>query len=423
MILNLDTPRVFVPLLQPSRYKGAWGGRGSGKSHFYAELLIETCLLRPTRAVCVREVQKSLAQSVKQLLEDKIKHYGLESRFRLLNDRIEAPNDGLIIFQGMQDHTATSIKSLEGFDIAWVEEAQSLSKKSLNLLRPTLRKPGSELWFSWNPDQDTDPVDLFLRGPNAPANAIVVRANWSDNPWLPQELRDEMELDRADADKFAHVWAGEYARAVEGAYYADALAQAAREGRIGALAADPMLSKRASWDLGVADSMSIWIAQWVGREIRFLDYIEGQGQPLSYYVEQMRQRGHGSAVCILPHDGAKRDTVSAVRFEDHLRAAGFEVRTVANQGKGAAIKRIEAARRLFPRMWFEDDATRDGRKALASYHERRDEARGVGLGPEHDWSSHAADAFGLMAVAYEEPSAGNVVVRRPRVGGGSWMSA
>ena len=422
MILNLDTPRVFVPILQPSRYKGAWGGRGSGKSHFYAELLIERCLMTPTRAVCVREVQKSLAQSVKQLLEDKIKHYGLESRFRLLNDRIETPNGGLIIFQGMQDHTATSIKSLEGFDIAWVEEAQSLSKKSLNLLRPTLRKPGSELWFSWNPDQDTDPVDLFLRGPNAPANAIVVRANWQDNPWLPQELRDEMELDRADADKFAHVWEGQYARAVEGAYYADNLAQATTEGRISFVAADPLMRKRASWDIGVNDSTTIWVAQWVGREIRFLDYIEGQGQPLAYYVNALRAAGHGDALCILPHDGAVRDKVTATRYEDHLRQAGMEVRTVANQGKGAALKRIEAARRLFPRMWFDDDKTRAGRKALAAYHERRDEKRNVGMGPEHDDASHAADAFGLMAVAYEEPDAAKAKPRAPRMGG-SWQAA
>lgn len=423
-ILNLDTPRVFVPLLQPSRYKGAWGGRGSGKSHFYAELLIETCLLRPTRAVCVREVQKSLAQSVKQLLEDKIKHYGLESRFRLLNDRIEAPNDGLIIFQGMQDHTATSIKSLEGFDVAWVEEAQSLSKKSLNLLRPTLRKPGSELWFSWNPDQDTDPVDTFLRGPNAPANAIVVRANWSDNPWLPQELRDEMELDRTDPDKFAHVWAGEYARAVEGAYYADALAQATKEGRISYVAADPLMRKRASWDLGVNDSTTIWVAQWIGREIRFLDYIEAQGQPLAYYANALREAGHGDALCLLPHDGAVRDKVTATRYEDHLRQAGWEVQTIANQGKGAALKRIEAARRLFPRMWFDDDKTRAGRKALAAYHERRDEKRNVGLGPEHDDASHAADAFGLMAVAYEEPTTATAAKRvRRAASANGWMGA
>lgn len=359
--------------------------------------------MRTTRAVCVREVQRSLAQSVKQLLEDKIKRYALGHKFRVLNDRIEAPNDGLIIFQGMQDHTATSIKSLEGFDIAWVEEAQSLSKKSLTLLRPTIRKPGSELWFSWNPDQDTDPVDAFLRGQHAPPEAVVVRANWQDNPWLPAELKREMELDKADPDKFAHVWEGEYARSIEGAYYADQLAEAEREGRIGHVALDPLLRKRAAWDLGVADSMTIWIAQWVGKEIRFLDYIEGQGQPLSYYVEQLRARRHGDALCILPHDGAKRDTIQAQRFEDHLKESGFDTKIVPNQGKGAALKRIEVARRLFPRMWFNAGTTAAGRKALASYHERRDEDRNIGLGPEHDWASHGADAFGLMAIAYEEP--------------------
>jgi phage terminase large subunit len=211
--LRIQTPEVFEPLLSPARYKGAWGGRGSGKSHFFAELLVERCIIEKTDAVCVREVQRSLQQSVKKLIEAKIESLGVGRFFDVKLDYIGTPHGGRIIFQGMQNHTADTIKSLEGYDVAWVEEAQSLSQRSLDLLRPTIRKPGSELWFSWNPSQETDPVDCLLRGETPPPGAIVVRANYRDNPWLPQVLRDELEYDqRRDPDKFAHVWLGEYQR-------------------------------------------------------------------------------------------------------------------------------------------------------------------------------------------------------------------
>lgn len=210
--LRLATPAVFEPLLYPARYKGAWGGRGSGKSHQFAELLIERCLMHAgTRWACIREVQKSLEQSVKRLLEDKIESLGVAHLFNVSAYEIATPGGGVIIFQGMQNHTAESIKSLEGFDGAWVEEAQSLSQRSLDLLRPTIRKEGSEIWFSWNPNLSSDPVDVFLRSDDPPPNAVVVRANYSDNPWLPDVLKAELEYDRTrDPDKFQHVWLGGY---------------------------------------------------------------------------------------------------------------------------------------------------------------------------------------------------------------------
>lgn len=209
--LRIETPRAFAPLLNPSRYKGAHGGRGSGKSHFFAETLIERCMMQRTDWVCLREVQKSLKQSVKKLLEVKIQDMGLGGHFEVQETLIKCPNGGQIIFQGMQNHTADTIKSLEGYDGAWFEEAQSCSQRSLDLLRPTIRKEYSELWFSWNPDSPTDPVDALLRGDNPPPDSIVVQANYSDNPWLPKVLRDEMEYDkRRDFDKYLHVWMGEY---------------------------------------------------------------------------------------------------------------------------------------------------------------------------------------------------------------------
>jgi phage terminase large subunit len=211
--LQIKTPEWALALLEPARYKAAFGGRGSGKSHAFAEMLIEAHIIDQTsRSVCVREVQKSLAQSVKRLLELKIEEMNAGAYFEVQEAVIKSKKgDGLIIFQGMQNHTADSIKSLEGYDRAWVEEAQSLSQRSLDLLRPTIRKPESELWFTWNPANESDPVDHLLRGPNPPPSATVIEVNYTDNPWFPDVLAAEMEYDkRRDPDKYAHVWLGKY---------------------------------------------------------------------------------------------------------------------------------------------------------------------------------------------------------------------
>ena len=212
-VLQLKTPEWALPLLEASRYKGAWGGRGSGKSHMFAEMMLEEHIMNQSQSsVCVREIQKSLNQSVKRLLEMKIQEMNAGAYFEIQDAVIKSKKaDGRIIFQGMQNHTADSIKSLEGYDRAWVEEAQSLSQTSLDLLRPTIRKPGSELWFTWNPRQASDPVDLLLRGPTPPKDANVIKVNYADNPWFPSVLKDEMEYDkRRDPDKYQHVWRGEY---------------------------------------------------------------------------------------------------------------------------------------------------------------------------------------------------------------------
>lgn len=210
-ILNIKTAAVYAPLLDGGRYLGAHGGRGSGKSHNFAEMLIEECIRGKTDAVCLREIQKSLKFSVKKLLENKISEMNAGYYFEVQNEQIKSKLGGTIIFQGMQDHTSDSIKSLEGFKIAWFEEAQTASQRSLDLLRPTIRAPGSQLWFSWNPRFKTDPIDLLLRGEHLPSGAVVVEANYLDNPWLPDELREEMEYDkRRDPDKYAHIWLGKY---------------------------------------------------------------------------------------------------------------------------------------------------------------------------------------------------------------------
>lgn len=209
--LQIETPRWAAPLLQPARYKGAYGGRGSGKSYFFAEMLVERCIMQKTDAVCVREIQKSLDQSVKKLIEEKIESMNAGAYFEVQDSRIYSKSGGIILFQGMQSHTADSIKSLQGYDVAWVEEAQSVSQRSLDMLRPTIRKPGSELWFTWNPSLATDPVDALLRSDTPPPNSVVIPVNYTENPWFPDVLREEMEYDqRRDPDKYAHIWLGQY---------------------------------------------------------------------------------------------------------------------------------------------------------------------------------------------------------------------
>ena len=411
--LDIETAAVFEPLLQPSRYKGAWGGRGSGKSHFFGGLLIEDSLReKGLLSVCIREVQKTLKDSSKRLLERKLVDLklGEADGFKAFNEVIQTPGDGAIIFQGMQDHTAESIKSLEGFKRAWWEEAQTASTRSLNLLRPTIRAAGSELWFSWNARLKSDPVDVMFRGPEKPTGSTVVQANWRDNPWFNAELEQErLDCLRMQPDQYDHIWEGGYLTVAAGAYYAKHLADAKNEGRIGKVAADPLLPIRLIVDIGgtgaKADAFAMWAVQFVGREVRVLNYYEAVGQPLATHLNWMRSQGYTPerAQIILPHDGATHDKVFSVSYESAFRDAGYTVTVIPNQGKGAAAARIEAARRLFPSVWFNEATTEGGRAALGWYHEKRDEARNIGLGPEHDWASHGADAFGLMAVAYEAP--------------------
>jgi phage terminase large subunit len=240
--------------LHPARDKGAWGGRGSGKSHFFAGLLIEDSLAnKGLLSACIREVQKSLKDSAKRLIESKLAEHGLGEAdgFKVYNELIKTPGDGVIIFQGMQDHTAESIKSLEGFKRAWAEEAQTLSARSISLLRPTIRAEGSELWWSWNPRRKNDPVDMMLRGPTVPTGAKVIRANWSDNPWFPSVLEQErLDCLHNNPDQYDHIWEGGYVTVADGAYYAKHLAEARAQGRIGRVAADPLLTIKLVLDIG-----------------------------------------------------------------------------------------------------------------------------------------------------------------------------
>ena len=416
--LDVEIPRKLIPLTKPARYKGAHGGRGGAKSHFFAEQLVLRCFARTTRWVCIREVQISLKESVRQLIIDKIAKFGLEGAFEVLDAEIRGPRGSLIIFRGMQSFNATNIKSLEGYDGAWVEEAQTFSAISLRMLRPTIRKAGSEIWFSWNPRHDTDAVDAFLRGPHRPKGAIVVEVNWRDNPWLPDELRQEKDDDyAADPEMAEHVWGGGYEKVSEGAYYARLIATAEREGRIGDFPYDERRAVRTAWDIGVDDYTAVWFIQDDGLKPTVVDYYEASGDGAEQIVEacmpEMIPDAHAAAKGIiglgrttpwryrehfLPHDVRNREWGGGGRSRVQV-LTGLGVKPIRIGVAQGPEERISATRALLPMVRFNDTPrVRLGLKRLQRYSRKRNEAMGTFVGPLHDENSHGADAFGEYAV-------------------------
>jgi phage terminase large subunit len=315
----------------PSRYKGAWGGRGSGKSHNFAEMLVvRAATTRGFRAACVREVQKSLKNSVKLLVEDKIKALGVSHMFEVLEAEIKTPGGGVIMFQGMQNHTADSIKSLEGFDVAWVEEAQSLSQRSLDLLRPTIRKPGSELWFSWNPNKPTDPVDVLLRGENPPTDAVVIEVNWNHNPFLPAELMADLEDDRRrDPDKFLHVWEGHYSLNSE--------ARVFRNWKVEEFTAPADAVHRFGADWGFAVDPTVLVRCHIaGRTL----YVDAEAWEVGCEIDKtpaLFDKIPGSRKFVIRADSSRPETVS------YMKRQGYRI-TGAIKGQGSIEDGIEFLR-------------------------------------------------------------------------------
>ncbi len=293
----------------------------------------------------------------------------------------------------------------------------------------TVREEGSELWATWNPERKNSATHKRFRA-DPPADSKFVELNWRDNPWFPETLNKKRLADKEKRpDQYEHIWEGGFVTVIEGAYFAASLTKAKEQGRIGNVAPDPLMTIRLFCDIGGtgkrADAFTIWVAQFIGREVRVLDYYEAVGQPAATHLEWCRRRGYtpGKAQFWLPHDGDSHDKVFDVSYASAFRAAEYEVEVVPNQGSGAAMNRIEAGRRLFPSIWFNASTTEAGRDALGWYHEKRsDDDRNIGLGPNHDWSSHGADAFGLMCVVYEEPE----VKGEPEEAAapvGSWMAA
>lgn len=422
---RIELPPKLIPVFSgEADIRGAYGGRGSAKTRTFAKMTAVRGYVwskagREGIILCGRQFMNSLDDSSLEEIKAAIRsepwleaHYDIGEKYvRTKDGRVSYKFTGL-------DRNVDSVKSKSRILLCWVDEAEPVIEEAWQKLIPTLREEDSELWVTWNPERKTSSTHKRFRESTDP-RMKVVELNWRDNPWFPAILDRVREKDKAERpDSYEHIWEGAFVTVIEGAYYARCLTDAKSEGRIGRVAFDPLMTIRLFVDIGGtgarADSFSIWPAQFIGKEIRTRDYYEAQGQPLAAHLAWLRSKGYtpDKAQFWLPHDGSTQDRVFDVSYESALTQAGYTVTIVPNQGRGAASARVESARRLFPSIWFDEETTSAGRDALGWYHEKRDQERGIGLGPNHDWSSHGADAFGLMCVAYEEPVKSKAMPKR-----------
>jgi phage terminase large subunit len=405
-------PEKLRCLFQPSRYKFIRGGRGSGKSWGIARALLIQGAGKKLRILCTREVQKSIKQSVHQLLTDQINALGLADFYEVLATEIRGKNGTQFFFAGLSDMTADSIKSFEGCDIVWLEEAQTLTKRSLMILIPTIRKEGSEIWASYNPELETDPIhEMAVVNPQE--GAVSVLMNYGDNPWFPATLESE----RIHAQKtmrpadYAHVWEGQCKPAVEGAIYADEVAAVQEQGRFCRVHYDPLLKAHTVWDLGFNDSMSIILVQRAASELRVIDYIEDNRLPLPDYVARLQAMGLNWGNDWLPHDGFAKRHQTGKSDDEVLKALGRDVLQVP----GSEVENgIRQARIVFPRIWFnsESKGVQVLMEHLKRYRRHVSRTTGEASRPLHDAHSHGADAFRYLALVADQLS--NSVRKVPR---------
>lgn len=375
--------------------------------------------------LCARQFMNSLDDSSLEECKRAIEEESFLAAYYDVGDKYIKSRDGRIsfAFSGL-DRNIASIKSKGRILVCWVDEAEPVTQDAFNTLDPTLREEGegwsAELWVTWNPLRKGSAVDKIFRGSKDPM-VKVVELNWRDNPKFPDVLeRKRIKCFNEQPDQYAHIWEGDYKTVVEGAYFTQQLLKVKEEGRRGRVAADPLMTIRLFADIGgtgaKADNFVFVVAQFIGREIRVLDHYEVQGQPIEAHLIWLRSRGYvpGKAQITLPHDGETQDRVHDVSYQSAFEAAGYAVDIVKNQGKGAAMLRVEAVRRLLPACWFNEETTGGLWDALAWYHEKKDAERGIGLGVDHDWASHSADATGLMCVAYEAPMAQQQQLNYPK---------
>ena len=414
---QVSIPAKLIPVFSGmADVRGAFGGRGSGKTRSFAKMTALRAHIwakagREGIILCGRQYMNSLADSsmeeVKAAITSEpwlVKHFEIGEKYiRTACGRVHYSFAGL-------DRNIASVKSTSRILLCWVDEAEPVTEQAWAVLIPTLREEDSELWVTWNPARKKSATNQRFRDCTDPLFKVA-QMNWRDNPRFPAKLERDRLRDMGERpDSYEHIWEGAFATVIEGAYFASYITKARADGRIARVPEDPLMTIRMFVDIGgtgaKADAFTIWAAQFVGLEIRVLDYYESVGQPIASHLNWMRSRGYSPerSQIWLPHDGATQDKVFDVSYESALKAAGYRVTVVPNQGKGAAMARIEEARRLFGSCWFNEATTGPGLDALGWYHEKRDAERGIGLGPEHDFSSHGADSFGLMCVAHAPPS-------------------
>lgn len=397
--LNLRLPVKLAGLYQPRRYKVMHGGRGGGKSHGVAEVLLDMAARNPLRILCAREIQKSMRDSVHRLLKDKVVKLGLQGFYEVLDNEIRGANGSLFLFSGLQSHTVDSIKSFEGVDIVWVEEAHGVSKKSWDVLIPTIRKEGSEIWLTLNPDMDTDETYTRFIARRSP-DTWVCEINWRDNPWFPSVLDQERKKAKMmDPDSYDHIWEGKPRRVAEGAIYRHEIEAIYSEGRVCPVPYDPGLPVHTVWDLGWNDSMVIGMVQRGPQDVRIIDYIEDSHRTLDWYVAQLEKRPYRWGTDFLPHDGATKNFQTGKSTQQQLMAMGrrdVQVLSAMNVEEG-----IKLARMLFPRCFFDEHKTARLLECLRRYrramHTKTDEP----MAPLHDEFSHGADMYRYIGQAVD----------------------
>lgn len=424
---RLEVPDKLVDIFTgDADVRGAYGGRGSAKTMTFAKMTAVRALMwdqagREGVIVCGREFLNSIDDSslaeVKAAIESEpdllAPHFDIGEKYIRTKSRRIAYK-----FSGMDKRTIMSLKSKAKILLLWADEAEPITDKAWDIVIPTLRQEDSELWVTWNPARKSSATDRRFRQATDPRYKVT-DMNWRDNPWFPAILeRQRVRWLENDPDGYDHIWEGAYATAIKGAYFTKQLATLKREGRLCRVAIDPNMKKRLFVDIGGtganADAFTMWGAQFIGREVRVLNYYEVVGQDVGYHLAWMREHGYQpeNTEIFLPHDGATHDKVFNVSYQSALEAAGYSVTVIPNQGRGAAISRINAARRIFPSIWINEETTKPGIEALGWYHEKWDEERDIGLGPEHDWASHGSDAFGLMAIVAEDSMRPGMGIRR-----------
>ena len=386
-------------LFEPHRYKVAYGGRGSGKSWGFARALLIQASKKnnPLRILCAREIQRSIKQSVHQLLSDQIQVLGIGHLYEVLETEIRGVNGSHISFTGLANNTVESIKSFEGVDICWIEEAQTVSKRSWDILIPTIRKPDSEIWVSFNPDLDSDDTyKRFVIDP--PDNCKVVKVNWSDNPWFPKVLDAERLHSKATSDDYDNIWEGECKTAVDGAIYANEIREAQENKRITNVPYDPELKVHVVMDLGWNDSMSVILCQKGVSDLRIIKYIEDDHRTLDSYSAELKNLPYNWGQMYLPHDGQTKDFKYGTSAEEIMRRHGWDVRIVPRLDVESGIK---LARINFHRCYF-DKSTERLIECLKHYRRSINATTNEPGAPLHDEYSHGADAFRYLCVSADK---------------------
>lgn len=401
MLIRITLPEKLAPLYEPRRYKVMHGGRGGGKSHGVAQVLLDMAARNPLRVLCAREVQKSMRDSVHRLLRDYIVKLGLESFYEITDTEIRGQNGSLFLFTGLQSHTVYSIKSFEGVDIVWVEEAHGVSKRSWEVLIPTIRKEGSEIWLTLNPDMETDETyQRFISTPSP--DTWVVEINWRDNPWFPQVLDDERTKAKRAMLKedYEHIWEGKARKVAAGAIYRYEIEQLYADERARMVPYDPRLPVHTVWDLGWNDAMAIAMVQAGPQELRLIDYIEDSHRTLDWYVDKLEKRPYRWGIDYLPHDGATKNFQTGKSTEILLREMGR--RRVKCLPALDVEEGIKSARMVFPRCYFDKSKTARLLECLKRYQRQINSKTNEPMGPLHDEYSHGADCFRCVAMAADD---------------------